>query len=53
MAFRIDKHTISDLELFSDKEKHLSISRYYDYTMTNGGHETLFKILKTPVSDLK
>jgi len=53
MAFRADKQTISDIELFSHNEKTPSLFGYYNRTITFGGKEKLFKIIQIPVSDIE
>lgn len=52
MAFFIDKQTISDFELFSYSEKIPSIFGFYNRTVTKGGQEKLYNIIKAPESDI-
>lgn len=52
MIFDIDKQTIRDLELFSDKKNAKSVYNFYKRTETNGGQESLYEMLNGPVSDL-
>lgn len=51
MAFKIDKQTLSDIELFSQNEKMPSIFGFYNRTATIGGQELLYKIIRSPFSD--
>ncbi len=53
MSFHINNQTISDIELFSQDEKSNSLFNFYNRTKTSGGEEQLYKIIKTPISDLK
>ncbi len=53
MAFRIDKQTLSDIELFSRNEKTPSIFGFYNRTATIGGQEQLYKIIRSPFSDIR
>ncbi len=53
MAFRIDKQTLSDIELFSRNEKIPSIFGFYNRTATIGGQEQLYKIIRSPFSDIR
>ena len=53
MKFDIDKQTIRDLNLFEDRAKEKSIFSVYNYTATKGGQEIMYKLFRTPVSDLK
>ena len=53
MSFHINNQTISDIELFSQDEKSNSLFSFYNRTKTSGGEEQLYKIIKTPISDLK
>ncbi|TFH39787.1 MAG: hypothetical protein E4G95_00155 [Bacteroidia bacterium] len=52
MAFRIDKQTLSDLGLFSQNEKTPSLFGFYNRTATIGGQEQLYKIIRSPFSDI-
>src|ERR1035437_4379900 len=52
MNFRIDKQTIADIELFSDKKNNASLFAYYDRTITKGGNARLYSIIQHPTSDL-
>ena len=52
MSFRIDKQTESDIELFSQNEKTPSLFGFYNRTETIGGQELLYKVIRTPFSDL-
>jgi DNA mismatch repair ATPase MutS len=51
MAFKIDKQTLSDIELFSPNEKSPSIFGFYNRTSTIGGQELLYKIIRTPFTN--
>ncbi|MEN8226458.1 MAG: hypothetical protein ABFS05_13975, partial [Bacteroidota bacterium] len=53
MSFRIDKQTISDLELFADKDSIPSIFGYYNRTVTQGGSIILHKIFRSPFPDIQ
>src|SRR5450631_842850 len=53
MIFDIDKQTIGDLELFTDKKKGNSIYSIFNRTATVGGQDTLYEMLNNPVSDLE
>lgn len=53
MSFSIDKQTISDLELFSDKDNVSSIFQYYDRTITRGGSIVLYKLFQSPFTDIE
>jgi len=53
MSFRIDKQTISDIDLFSQNEKTPSLFGYYNRTVTIGGQEKLYRIFRTPISDIE
>lgn len=52
MIFDIDKQTIRDLELFTDKKNGNSIYSIFNRTATIGGQDTLYEMLNNPVSDL-
>jgi DNA mismatch repair protein MutS len=52
MIFDIDKQTIRDLELFTDKKNGNSIYSFYNRTATIGGQDKLYEMLNNPVSDL-
>lgn len=52
MIFDIDKQTIQDLELFTDKKNGNSIYSIFNRTATVGGQDTLYEMLNNPVSDL-
>ena len=52
MIFDIDKQTIRDLELFTDKKNANSIYSFFNRTDTIGGQDTLYEMLNNPVSDL-
>jgi len=51
MAFKIDKQTESDIELFSPKERTPSIFGFYNKTKTIGGQELLYKFIRSPFTD--
>jgi len=51
MPFRIDKQTISDIELFSQNEKSPSLFSFYNRTITQGGKERLYRIIQLPFSE--
>jgi DNA mismatch repair ATPase MutS len=51
MIFDIDKQTIRDLELFTDKNNGNSIYSIFNRTVTIGGQDTLYEMLNNPVSD--
>ncbi|MCK9451161.1 MAG: hypothetical protein M0Q90_05675 [Bacteroidales bacterium] len=53
MLFRVNYQTISDIDLFSINEKATSLFSFYNRTKTPGGKELLYKIIKTPISDLE
>ncbi len=53
MLFDIDKQTIRDLNLFEDRTNNKSIFSVYNNTVTKGGQEKMFKLFRTPVSDLE
>lgn len=52
MIFRTDKQTISDIELFSDKNRSNSLFAFYNRTVTTGGSDRLYKIIQQPISDI-
>lgn len=52
MIFDIDKQTIKDLELFEDRRNSSSVYSVYNRTATTGGQEMLYKLFKTPISNL-
>jgi DNA mismatch repair protein MutS len=53
MAFYIDKQTIGDIELFSNRKKNQSILEFYNQAETKGGQELLFEIFHAPSSDIE
>jgi DNA mismatch repair protein MutS len=53
MAFKVDKQTIRDIELFSNKKNLPSIFSYYNRTVTKGGQELLYEIFNAPSSDFE
>jgi DNA mismatch repair ATPase MutS len=53
MSFRIDNQTVSDIELFSQNEKTPSLFGFYNRTVTIGGQERFYRIVRTPISDIK
>ena len=53
MIFDIDKQTIRDLELFTDKKNGGSIYNFYKRTATIGGQEALYEMINVPVSDFE
>jgi DNA mismatch repair protein MutS len=52
MIFDIDKQSIRDLELFTDRGNDNSIYSIFNRTATIGGQDTLYEMLNNPVSDL-
>ena len=52
MAFKIDTQTLSDIELFSQNEKIPSIFGFYNRTSTIGGQELLYKVIRSPFTDI-
>ncbi len=53
MTFDIDKQTIRDIELFSDKKKKPFVFSFYNQSETKGGQELLFEIFHAPSSDIE
>ena len=53
MKFDIDKQTIKDLELFEERGNDHAVFSVYSRTATTGGREMLYKLFKTPVSDIE
>ena len=53
MLFDIDKQTIRDLNLFEERTNNKSIFSVYNHTATKGGQEKMYKLFRTPVSDLE
>jgi DNA mismatch repair protein MutS len=51
MIFDIDKQTIRDLDLFTEKKNGISIYNFYKRTATIGGQEALYEMINVPVSD--
>ncbi|MEO6838623.1 MAG: hypothetical protein ABI185_09540 [Ginsengibacter sp.] len=52
MIFDIDKQTIRDLELFTEKNNGNSIFSFFNRTVTIEGQDVLEEMLSNPVSDL-
>lgn len=53
MLFEIDKQTIRDLNLFEERTNNKSIFSVYNHTATKGGQEKMYKLFRTPVSNLE
>ena len=53
MVFDIDKQTLTDLSLFQNRSIDKPIFTIYNRTATKGGLEMLYKLFRTPVSDLE
>lgn len=53
MLFDIDKQTIRDLNLFEERTKDKSVFSVYNHSETKGGQEKMYKLFRTPVSDLE
>lgn len=51
MAFKIDKQTYADIELFTQSKNTPSVFGFYNRTETIGGRELLYKIIRSPFSD--
>jgi DNA mismatch repair protein MutS len=51
MSFNIDKQSIRDIELFSERKKQSSVYTFYNCLVTKGGQELLYQIFKSPSSD--
>ena len=51
MIFDIDKQTIRDLELFTERKNKASIYNFYKRTATIGGQEVLYEMINGPVAD--
>ncbi len=52
MQFGIDQQTIRDIELFTDSKESCSIASFFDETMTKGGQDFLYHLLRSPTTDL-
>ena len=51
MAFKVDKQTSLDIELFSLDKNTPSLYGFYNRAVTIGGQELLYKIISSPFSD--
>ena len=52
MSFKVDKQTIKDIELFSEKIGNPSVFSFYNQTVTKGGEYLLYEIFRAPSSDI-
>ncbi len=52
MLFDIDKQTIKDLNLFENRTNNTSVFSIYNHATTKGGQEMMYKLFRTPISDL-
>lgn len=53
MNFELDKQTIQDLEIFGNEKSPDSIFQCYNYTKTSGGKKLLYRLMLSPLTDLK
>ena len=53
MSFKVDKQTIKDIELFSEKKGNPSVFSFYNQTVTKGGESLLYEIFRAPSSEIK
>lgn len=52
MGFKIDKQSIRDIELFSERKKQTSVFSFYNCLVTKGGQELLYQVFNSPSSDI-
>jgi len=52
IEFDLDKQTIKDLEIFTDRRSANSISNFYNQTKTFGGKNFLYQLMKNPITDI-
>lgn len=53
MSFKIDKQSIRDIELFSERKNQFSVFSFYNCLVSKGGQELLYQIFSSPSSDFE